>query len=96
MNVTLDEIRAEVERLTMRSKGESNGWTMREIADAWGIPLETTRKRLNLLNKEGHLATSKRIITNIAGFSQPVPVYLFVGFKKPPKAARRRRPVKKK
>lgn len=73
--IMLDELLAEVERLTRR--GPTEGYTVRELAAAWGVTLPTARQRLDRLQRKGCTIrhVGYRWENSLDGRMLPRPVY---------------------
>ena len=73
--ITIDELVAELDKIQSELPGATDGVTVQELVESWGMHLESVRKRLRALNKTGKLVTGRRRIKDISGRTNWSPVY---------------------
>lgn len=64
-----------IEAFEKLQKRDSPGYSIHELATAWGIGIESARRRLRELSTAGILRSARRSVTRIDGMKAMQPVY---------------------
>lgn len=81
----VEDVIEEFERLQKR---DSQGYSIHELASAWGVGVESARRRLRELAVAGVLRSARRSVTRIDGLKSMQPVYWIEKPQPHPKAAK--------